>query len=765
MSLSQQLVALIGGIVGIVGTIIASIFTMLGYRLTHADTNETSPAHSSAYQAVDQLAGAVQRQWHDEEVHRRISDPFPLPVKWNTPPERLFDHWSNILLTPSAASPSPLNLEGGYEDIVEIYERIPSRRLVILGGAGSGKTILAMRFVLDFLARRSENDPIPVIFSIASWDPAAASLQEWITNRLVNDYPGLGAPALQEPTTAAELVNAGRILPVLDGFDEITERLRITALVTLNATETPLILTSRLREYSEAVGTARALSKAAAISLVPLTTEDLSRYLPRTAAKIDTQDNQITTNWDPVIARLRNPTTAEEEMLNTVLSSPLMVSLARIIYSDSRFRDPDELLHGEPLATREAIEEHLLDAFIPAAYQHSVIVQTTHRRWQRYALQAQTWLENLAVRLERLETTDLEWWRLRDTIALPTRILAAGLVGLIGGGFLLWPIWKSGFGLGIGLGFGIGIAIIREGRQPMHTGLQFSGRKIYVLRAALSGATGGVIGGELGGLLTGFHGFLIDSLTGPFKGLSTVSPAGFAIGLVTGFIFTQVATFQQAGIGTWRPHSHQIAPEWLMLPLKCAAMGLLIGLLGGAALGLTGGLVLGTAGGLSTGLITGLETAIDVRASPGPLDLLRADRANAVFISLVYGCTIGLSVGVVTGITAGPVRGLTLGIGFGLMDAIGGALGFSAWGQWLVFTRSGLALTGQLPPAVAYFLADAHRRGVLRQAGAVYQFRHALLQHHLANRATKRRSDRHTNEAVAGTTPTSPSSGSSTGPS
>ncbi len=31
-------------------------------------------------------------------------------------------------------------------------------------------------------------------------------------------------------------------------------------------------------------------------------------------------------------------------------------------------------------------------------------------------------------------------------------------------------------------------------------------------------------------------------------------------------------------------------------------------------------------------------------------------------------------------------------------------------------------------------IADAHQRGVLRQAGAVYQFRHIELQHRLANR-------------------------------
>jgi hypothetical protein len=30
------------------------------------------------------------------------------------------------------------------------------------------------------------------------------------------------------------------------------------------------------------------------------------------------------------------------------------------------------------------------------------------------------------------------------------------------------------------------------------------------------------------------------------------------------------------------------------------------------------------------------------------------------------------------------------------------------------------------------FLADAHQRGILRQAGPIYQFRHIELQHRLA---------------------------------
>jgi hypothetical protein len=40
------------------------------------------------------------------------------------------------------------------------------------------------------------------------------------------------------------------------------------------------------------------------------------------------------------------------------------------------------------------------------------------------------------------------------------------------------------------------------------------------------------------------------------------------------------------------------------------------------------------------------------------------------------------------------------------------------------------------------FLNDAYKRGVLRQAGAVYQFRHIELQHRLATRPSVRQREK-----------------------
>ena len=57
----------------------------------------------------------------------------------------------------------------------------------------------------------------------------------------------------------------------------------------------------------------------------------------------------------------------------------------------------------------------------------------------------------------------------------------------------------------------------------------------------------------------------------------------------------------------------------------------------------------------------------------------------------------------------------------------------TAWPSY-VLTIRWLAFRHRLPRPLMSFLADAHKRGLLRQAGAVYQFRHIELQHRLANR-------------------------------
>jgi hypothetical protein len=107
---------------------------------------------------------------------------------------------------------------------------------------------------------------------------------------------------------------------------------------------------------------------------------------------------------------------------------------------------------------------------------------------------------------------------------------------------------------------------------------------------------------------------------------------------------------------------------------------------------------------------------------------------------------IVLEVGILNGIAYGPLRGLEVGTVFGLESAFGAGLGYglslTAWGQWVALSRIWLPLTGRLPWALIAFLDDAHQRGVLRQAGAVYQFRHARIQSHLSRTYQERHEPR-----------------------
>jgi hypothetical protein len=80
----------------------------------------------------------------------------------------------------------------------------------------------------------------------------------------------------------------------------------------------------------------------------------------------------------------------------------------------------------------------------------------------------------------------------------------------------------------------------------------------------------------------------------------------------------------------------------------------------------------------------------------------------------------------------GAEFGVFLGAGFAV--AAGAGAGFkSAWPYYEI-ARVWLAPRRRLPWPLMDLLADAHMRGVLRQAGPVYRFRHIELQHRLANR-------------------------------
>ncbi len=222
----------------------------------------------------------------------------------------------------------------------------------------------------------------------------------------------------------------------------------------------------------------------------------------------------------------------------------------------------------------------------------------------------------------------------------------------------------------------------------------------------------GIAAGLLGGLVAGLVGGL---------------GIGIGIGLAEGLAI---------GLAVWR---------W---SAKAPARGMRIsvnGLMAGIAGGLGAGIAAGIAGGLMVGLGTGLGVGVvgvlvfglagvpgDLAGVTSPWTVLARDRQVALLIMIAGGLSAGIAGGLAGGLTAGIAGGIAVAL-TGLVAWYGLSMIRTAWPSYML-TRGWLASRRRLPWPLMSFLADAHQRGVLRQAGAVYQFRHLELQRSLATR-------------------------------
>lgn len=667
------------------------------------------PVQDEVATAAEELAMAMRRRWQLEEENRRMHTSFPLPVRWRNAPDSLTDHAASIPHTRSGATPARRELSSGLDHLNDVYRRVQSGRLVVLGRTGSGKSALTIRFVLKHLAARRPHERVPVLLSAGSWGPLRTTLRDWLIDRLLHDHPHLSRRAPGGDTLAAALVAADLVLPVLDGFDEIAEGLRGDALDMLNEDSLPFVLTSRYDEFAEAVTVSGPLFRAAGIELTDLTIEDLANYLPH-------GDVRSAATWAYVLDRLAAPGGGAGLPLARALGTPLMVVLARTMYSDTSDREPHELLDTERFPDENALEEHLLAGLVPTIYRPRPIGRVGPER-------AAHWLGYLAHQLARSgrDQQDLAWWRVGDALRPVTRLLAVVVASALCVTLASWAVslfYAPLTGRTLLAGAAAGIAF-----GGAHAVLAVLGRAVldldwFRLRPRLRRDTRGPV-------RTFVDRFGAVLLAGYVMGLGCASTLALQRRLFYDTPLSEVPAVQDTLISM-----------------------------------LVSGLILGTGTGLAFGLTTSWRAPLDVTSAATPAGLLASNRATVVRRALVLAPTLSLtitlgalSIGLLDGALRPPVWmfpdsqfiGEIGGIGsvysyalfIGAIGGIGGAcsyaLCFSAWGRWLALSRIWLPLTGKLPWNTMAFLDDAHRRGVLRTAGAVYQFRHPSLQNLLAH--------------------------------
>jgi hypothetical protein len=266
---------------------------------------------------ADELAESVSAQWQGWMAARSdLADPLVLRLRWESDDPTLA-----AALRPGVSE----TVAGDADDLADVVRLVPSGRILFLGPAGAGKSALMARLVLKLLSTRRTGETVPVLAPAGTWDPSTTTLRAWIEARLCADYPPLAQSCPPGGTAARHLLDAGLILPILDGLDEIAFPLdqvimRITA--DLRPADR-FVTTCRAKPFADAVrspgATTSPLTLASVIRVQPIDISVALRYLQAAAS-----DPNLASRWSETLSGL-----STEAPLARVLSRPIMTKVAR----------------------------------------------------------------------------------------------------------------------------------------------------------------------------------------------------------------------------------------------------------------------------------------------------------------------------------------------------------------------------------------------------------------------------------------------------
>ncbi|AZQ35915.1 NACHT domain-containing protein [Streptomyces cyaneochromogenes] len=557
-----------------------------------------------------------------------------------------------------SASPPP-GFAGRMSRATDDFLVLSDRRLVITGAPGAGKAVLALALLLGLTERNGTDLPVPVRLSLSGWDPQV-DFEEWLVERLVQDYD-------REPRVARDLVEQRRVLPILDGLDEMDETVEAgtgpdpadaTRVETSRARAAverideyqdgarglPLVVTCRTAWYERLESVGSGIPDALRIEIRPVAADQARAYLAHRMP-------QAQDRWSGVL-RILGEATGSGQFLARAMSTPWRLTLAVTAYGERG--DPGELLrHDSPAA----LDEDLLRRYIPAATRLH-----PPRRGSCRPHQVHHWLRQLALHAQRQEASGAspglaphQLWPLAGRRRV--RAVDAALTSLV-------------------ILAGAAVLLLKTGAGPDMRHLPAAtGIAVLVLVLLLRAGSSGVPAPQ-GGKLRRIR-------TPDGRRLLVHRLRGAAVVALAVLVF------------------HGVASGGLVAVVLAV---------------LTAGLVLSLVSELAAGTRERHE-----RSASHPRQLLRDDINSGLsfsaLFSLTFGTVVGYSGDYVVGVGAGVLGGLACGMvwwtGAGRRYF---AFLLCAWTRRL------------LPWRLVRFLEWAYGAGLLRVSGSTYQFRHKELQ-------------------------------------
>ncbi|GAA3198581.1 NACHT domain-containing protein [Dactylosporangium siamense] len=664
--------------------------------------------------AVAALTAAARLQWTRELAIRDSLYVSPMRLTWSaaTPAGRAVGAHPAVVLGDAslAGSVSYLRVSGDVTEFGELWRRLPRRQLVILGEPGSGKTTAVLRCTLDLLSAAAAGSgqeqfqgPAPVLLALGSWNPTTQSPLDWMIERISAEYNFLRDADAYGADVIGRLLAHDRILPVLDGLDEMPPAWRALALPALDAmlnAGSHLILTCRREEYLTTVAAAgRVLAAAAVVELLPAAAATVTGFL---AAGAPASDDR----WRDFTTHVAN----QPGHVPTALSNPLMASLARTVYTDRRTR-PAELFDATRFPDQAAVERHLLGALIPAVYAD---------RGRPYdPVRARRWLSFLARHLHRSGTYDLRWWELHRA----PRFVELWLLLSVAVAACTTVFWAVAFAASVEVGPPANVDPVtassptfRPQTQTPLGDLRWVLVSILVITLLALLATDGVRRPRVPLPDSGIRSLVRQLLIAVGWAMLLTVPLAVTASLLVLMLFVApsdlTAVIQVLAVATAATLSAAVPVgllvgliRWLRLPDRSAGpASVQSSVAGGRRAGIAGVIVIFLISGPIPFALIGVAVALVFSMTDD--SMTTGGFVAVMFVAVVVGLAISLLITPMT-------------------------IAVSRWFRFRLVAAY-YALWGRLPWRLLRFLNDAHRRGILRQVGPVYQFRHAYLQDHLA---------------------------------
>lgn len=285
------------------------------------------------------LLDRIQHDWIegvlDASLHRRAW--IDLGLNWQD--EAVEQPWDRILVAPDR----PVRTLDSGETIAGVFGSAQDT-LLILGEPGAGKTttLLELARALVVRARAEAGGAVPVVLALSTWTGKHRALGDWLVEEVNLRY--------QVPKRLTQSwLDAGRLVLLLDGLDEVREALRAGCVAAINAfvrdhAPAGLAVTCRVAEYG---ALRERLGLRAAICLQPLTPAQIDTYLQRAG---------------PGLASLRAAMQSDGS-LGLLAQSPLMLSVMTMAWRDA----PEAALRPGTTGTVEQRRKQLFDGYVQTA--------------------------------------------------------------------------------------------------------------------------------------------------------------------------------------------------------------------------------------------------------------------------------------------------------------------------------------------------------------------------------------------------------------